>query len=144
MSNPDLSGVSCPPFFKERKPKTKKKSAAEKREGMSARHCELLRQLPCCIGGDHPGGEVHHLKFGTGERGMGLRSTDKFGVPMCHTHHIDGVERAGSRNEQKWFRDRGVSPLDLAAGLWLVTGNLDSMRAVMLAHKGRDLGDGLK
>jgi hypothetical protein len=143
MSTPDLSKAHCEPFLKpDRKPKEKKKSAAEKRAGMSERHRVLLRQLPCCIGQDHPGGEVHHLKFGTGERGMGLRSTDKFGLPMCHAHHIDGVERAGSRNEHKWFRDRGVSPLDLAAGLWLVTGKLESMLAVMKAHRSaHDLPD---
>ena len=138
MSTPDLSKASCQPFFKPlRAQKAKKKSAADKREGMSERHLELIRKLPCCVGGDHPGGEAHHLKLGTKERGMGLRSTDKNTVPMCHEHHINGIERAGSKNEFAWFRDRGVSPLDLAAALWLVTGKLEAMLAVMRAHKER-------
>jgi hypothetical protein len=134
MNTPDLSKAHCEPFFKKpRAPKTKKKSAAEKREGMSKQHLELIRQLPCCVGQNHPGGEAHHLKI-SAERGMGMRATDKWAVPMCHDHHVNGVERAGSKNEQKWFRDRGVQPLDLAAGLWLVTGDLERMRLVMQAH----------
>lgn len=138
MSTPDLSKLNCEPFFKApRAPKRKKKTAAEKREGMSDKHLEMIRKLPCCVGMDHPGGEAHHLKLGTKERGIGLRSTDKNAVPMCHEHHINGVERAGSKNEFRWFRDRGVSPLDLAAALWLVTGNLESMQKVMQAHKER-------
>jgi hypothetical protein len=138
MNTPDLSKASCPSFFKApRAPKQKKKSAAEKREGMSERHLELIRKLPCCCCGQ-AGGQAHHLKLGTGERGMGLRSTDKNAVPMCHDHHINGVERAGAKNEFKWFMKRGVNPLDLAAGLWAVTGNIESMLAVMTAHKQRD------
>ena len=123
-----------PNFKPDRAPKTKKKSAASKREGMSERHLELIRQLPCCIGCDHPGGDPHHLKNGTGERGMGLRSTDKWAVPMCRAHH-DEIERAGSKNEQEWFKARGFKPLALAARLWIVTGSLDQMRAVLLARK---------
>ena len=139
MSNPDLSKANCKPFFKApRAPKAKKKSAADKREGMSERHLELIRQLPCCVGQDHPGGEAHHLKI-SAERGMGMRATDKWAVPICHDHHINGVERVGSKNELKWFQQRGVKPLDLAAGLWLVTGKLESMLAVMAAHKGHHL-----
>ena len=134
MSTPDLSKPFCAPFFKApRGPKVKKKSAAEKREGMSEKHLALIRQLPCCVC-QRPSGEAHHLKI-SAERGMGMRATDKWAVPLCHEDHINGVERVGSRNEVAWFRKHGVSPLDLAAGLWAVTGNLDAMQAVMLAHK---------
>jgi hypothetical protein len=126
------------PFFKPpRAPKVKKKSAADKRDGQSERHLELIRQLPCCCCGQ-AGGEAHHLKLGTGERGMGLRSTDKWTVPMCNWEHGE-VERAGSKNEWKWFERRGIACLDLAAGLWAVTGNLEAMALVMQAHRQREL-----
>ena len=141
MSTPDLSKASCNPFFKApRAPKAKKKSAADKREGMSERHLELIRQLPCCVcgemGTDMNPIEAHHLKI-SAERGMGMRATDKWAVPLHHEEHINGVERVGSRNELKWFQSRGVHVMDLAAGIWLVTGKLEAMLAVMRAHKER-------
>ncbi len=138
MSTPDLSKPACAPFFKQRTPRVKKKSAAEKREGMSAKHIALIRKLPCCVCQRNPGGTAHHLKLGTSDRGMGMRSSDKFAIPMCADCHLNGIERAGSKNEWTWFKSRGVNPLDLAAGLWAVTGNLEAMRAVMLAHKERE------
>jgi len=128
------------PNFKVRKPKEKKKSAAEKREGMSEKHLALIRQLPCCVCG-RAGGEAHHCKYGTGERGMGLRSTDKFAIPLCNEDHINGVERVGSRNEHAWFVKRGVNPLDLAAGLWSVTGDLETMKRVLAAHRAKQVGE---
>lgn len=135
MSTPDLSKAHCAPFFKSRVPKAKKKSAAEKREGMSEKHLELIRHLPCCVCGKNPGGEAHHLKLGVVSRGMGMTAPDKFTLPMDHDCHINGIERAGSKNEFKWFMERGVNPLDLAAGLWAVRGDLEMMRKVMAAHR---------
>jgi hypothetical protein len=105
---------------------------------MSERHLELIRKLPCCVCGRNPGGQAHHLKLGVASRGMGMTAPDKFTVPMDEDCHLNGIERAGSKNEYRWFMERGVNPLDLAAGLWAVTGNLESMLAVMAAHKERD------
>lgn len=123
---------------RERERRTRK-SGAEKREGNSERHLDLLRQLPCCITGKTPAGEVHHLKGAAArlERGMGQRATDKWGVPLSRIPH-DAVERIGSRHEHAWFRENGIAdPYELAAALWQATGDLDRMRRVLQAHMGR-------
>lgn len=121
------------------KAKSTRKSAAEKREGNSERHLELLRLLPCCITGQTPAGEVHHLKGGAArlERGMGQRATDQWGVPLSRIPH-DALERIGSRLEHAFFRERGIAdPYELAAALWQATGDLDRMRKIVQAHMGR-------
>jgi hypothetical protein len=155
MTTPDLSKPACPSFFKApRAPKQKKKSAAEKRPGMSDAHLKLISQLPCCIPGcihcaaalaeEEAGNrderlygiDPHHLKC-MGGRGMGMRATDRWAVPMCRAHH-DEVEHKGSAAEFGWFEKRSVNPIDLANSLWGITGNLDAMRAVMQAHRSRE------
>lgn len=114
-----------------RKAKPDKKKS---RPGNSQDHLALVRQLPCLKCLELPCGEVHHLKFGTGERGMGQRSTDRWGVPLCHEHHME-VERAGTKNETKWFAHIGVDALDFANNLWHATGSLPRMLAVFKAHR---------
>lgn len=105
----------------------------KERPGMSEEHVECIRSLPCCTCRKRPRSQIHHLKAGTGERGAGLRSTDKWGVPLCGDCH-DGVERAGSRNEKKWFEERGLGSNELARDLWLNTGDVPRMLRVLQAH----------
>lgn len=120
-----------------KKPKTPKRKANSKRvkqrAGMSPAHLECIRKLPCCVSRRMPGGEAHHLKAGTRERGMGLRSTDKWALPMSPDKHGE-VERVGTRNELAWFRERGIDAHALAAALWANTGNVPRMIAVLKAH----------
>jgi hypothetical protein len=121
--------------FKKPKDGRKRKNSqrSRKRPGMSADHLSLIRQMPCCITLVMPGGEAHHVKSNTGERGMGLRSTDKWAVPMAHEPHME-VERVGSRKERIWFRERGIDVHALAAALWANTGDLPRMIAVLMVH----------
>ena len=121
--------------FRNRSTSHKRKNSEryKDRPGMSEAHLALIRQLPCCITGKRPGGEVHHLKDGTGERGMGLRSTDKWGVPLCHHVHMD-VEAAGTRNERAWFLARGIDPIVLAKDLWGASGDLEKMIKIVESH----------
>lgn len=114
------------------KPKHKNSAWRDKRPGMSEDHLALIRQLPCCVTRGL-GGEAHHLKSGTGERGMAVRSTDRWAVPMGHDAHME-VERAGTRNEASWFAERGIDPHELARDLWAATGDLERMRKVLAAH----------
>lgn len=96
------------------KPRVKR----EEREGNDSAHLAYLRNLPCCVTLKVPAGTVHHLKQGTGERGAGMRSSDKWGVPLAMEPHME-LERQGSRNETRWFAERGIpAPLDLAAALY--------------------------
>lgn len=105
------------------------------RDGNSKAHLACIRKLPCCVCLKMPGGEAHHLKA-TGQRGMGMRSPDKEAVPMCNDCHINGVERAGSKNELAWFEKRGIQALDLAKALWDSTGDVPKMVRIVLAQRG--------
>lgn len=108
------------------------------RPGMSEAHLALIRKMPCTVCPKMPGGEAHHLKDTPDkDRGMGVRSTDKWAVPLCHEHHIHGVERAGTKNEHAWFKERGIeNVVVLASDLWKITGNLPQMVKVLMAHRG--------
>ena len=108
----------------------------DKRPGMSDDHCAQIRKLPCAACHSVPSGTIHHLKSGTGERGMGLRATDKWGVPLCMTHH-DTIERAGTRNEVGQCKKWGFDPHDLSRALWASTGLADTMRKIVMATGGK-------
>ena len=108
-----------------------KKRPKKKRKGMDKKHLENIRKLPCLVCGDVPS-EVHHLKQGTGERGMGLRSTDRWAVPLCHAHHINGVEKLASTQEAVWFMSYGIhNPLEIAAELWEARGDPEKMHGII-------------
>ena len=113
----------------------KRKDTREDREGNSNAHLEAIRKLPCCITLKMPAGEAHHLKAGTGERGAGMRSSDKWAVPICRAAH-DEVERVGSRNEPAWFKDRGIAePVELASALWGASPDVERMTKIVIAHR---------
>lgn len=106
------------------------------REGNSEAHLAAIRKLPCCIPGcNKVGCDPHHLKAGTGERGMALRSSDRFTVPLCRPHH-DEVERISSRGEPAWFAKHGIDPINLAGALWAASPDAAAMTKIVLAHKG--------
>lgn len=113
----------------------KQSDAAERRPGMSEAHCAAIRKCPCAACLRIPAGEIHHLKHGTKTRGMGLRSTDRFGVPLCRSHHEE-IERAGTKNETSKFKSWGIDDvLDLTAGLWAVSPDVPQMTKVLIANK---------
>lgn len=117
--------------------KAKRVDTREDRDGNDNVHLAALRKCPCIVTGKQPAGEAHHLKQNTKDRGMGMRSSDKWAVPLSHIPHME-LEGVGSRNETKWFQDRGVpAPLDLAADLYRVSPDVTKMRAVIKAHTGR-------
>jgi hypothetical protein len=122
-----------PRFKQARAPKTRGRKARDERPGMSAGYLAAIRKLPSCISGKSPC-EAHHLKC-AGGRGVGLRAEDKWALPLTHDEHINGVERIGSRNEFKWFQDRGINPLDLATALWAAWPDQEKMLSVLIAHR---------
>lgn len=107
------------------------------REGNDDKHLAALRKCPCIVTLRVPAGEVHHLKQGTGERGMGMRSSDRWGVPMSRVPHEE-LERQGSRNEARWLAEHGIqAPLDLAERLWKASPDVALMTRIILAHRGK-------
>lgn len=94
-----------------------------------------IKHLPCAGCERHPPSDPHHLKQGTGERGMAFRSGDNWAIPLCRPCH-DAVENIGSKNEGAWFQKRGILPLMLAAELWAARKSLDDMATVLEKHRG--------
>jgi len=119
--------------------KAKARKSSDKRAerpGNSEEHLAALRKCPCVITLRVPAGEVHHLKQGTNERGAGMRSSDKWGLPLAHGPHME-LERESSRNEARWFERHGVdAPIDLAAALWAASPDVARMTKIILAHRG--------
>ena len=112
--------------------KPREKRAA--RPGNSEAHLSALRRCPCVATLKMPAGEVHHLKQGTGERGAGLRASDRWGVPLSRVPH-EIVERAGSRRETATLASLGVrDPIGLASALWQASPNVAAMTKIILAH----------
>ena len=115
-------------------PREKRTKARDQRPGMSDAHLDLIRSLPCCACGAQPRSEAHHL-LQTGTRGMGLRSPDKYTVPLCTACHTD-LHGNGSRREASWFAQHGIhAPVVLALGLWDCRGNPERMPKVVEAHR---------
>lgn len=122
--------------FKQRglkKPKHQNSRWREDREGMDEKHLAMIRQMPCTHCLKIPACEAHHLKC-TGERGMSIKSTDRWTVPLCRIHH-DEVENVGAKREIAWFQDIGLDPLELAQDLWKARGALPRMVRVLMAHR---------
>jgi len=122
-----------PRFKVQRDPNRKRVSTASKRPGMDPDYLEKIRRLPSCISWKIPC-EAHHLRV-KGERGVGLKSTDRWAVPLTAEEHRD-VHTVGSRREAVWFKDRGIDCYALCYALWANRYSEESMRLVLAAHRG--------
>ena len=122
--------------FKESKNPNRKGSpkASARRPGMDAEHLKNIRELPSCISGKGPPCDPHHLKI-KGERGVSLRSTDRWAVPLTREEHME-VENLGSRREERWFLDKGIRCYELANALWGARGFKEVMLKIIEAHRG--------
>jgi hypothetical protein len=123
------------PSLKERS--KKHVSSQERREGNSAAHKHAICSLPCCVCGRAPPVDPHHLKSGPAkaERGIGMKATDRFLVPLCRICH-SAVERVGSRREFEWFAANSIDePYQMAYALWNCTPKTpEAMLPVLAAH----------
>ena len=81
---------------------------------LDAAHCNDIRQLPCVVCGAPPRNEAHHIKRGTKQRGLTLKSDDTWVIPLC-PHHHRMVELLGPTFEPLWM---GI----LAKELWDYSG----------------------
>jgi hypothetical protein len=79
-------------------------------------HLRFVAKQPCVVCGRQPC-DPHHLKFAQ-VRGLSLKVSDEFTVPLCRVHHRE-LHRAGK--EVEWWSHTGIEPLAIARDLWLVT-----------------------
>jgi hypothetical protein len=49
------------------------------------------------------------------QRGLALKVSDEFTVPLCATHHSEN-HRTG--DERRWWEEKKIDPLKVARDLW--------------------------
>ena len=98
----------------------------------SKAHLALVRQLPSCLSFSRPPNDPHHLRIKS-ERGMGMRASDRWAVPLTRREHSD-CHLVGSKKELDWFAERGLDITALATELWNATGDLKQMIEIVRKH----------
>ena len=79
-------------------------------------HLRFVANQPCLLCGRQPC-DAHHLRFAQ-SRGLSLKVSDEFTVPLCRAHHRE-LHRTG--RESDWWAKAGLEPIGLARKLWLET-----------------------
>jgi hypothetical protein len=79
-------------------------------------HLRFVAKQPCLLCGRQPC-DAHHLRFAQ-SRGLGLKVSDEFVVPLCRAHHRE-LHRTG--REPDWWAKAGLEPISLARKFWLET-----------------------
>lgn len=79
----------------------------------SKEHLKYVAEQPCVICGRQPS-HAHHVRFAQ-PKGVGLKVSDEFTVPLCAIHHH---ENHAVGNERQWWQDRKIDPLMVARKLW--------------------------
>jgi ERF superfamily len=90
----------------------------EERRRRDKMHLRLVALQPCLICGRTPS-DAHHLRFAQ-PRGMGLKTSDEFTVPLCRIHHRDN-HRFG--DEVAWWARAAIDPIKVAQKLWKLSRN---------------------
>jgi hypothetical protein len=76
-------------------------------------HLRFVASQPCLICGRSPS-HAHHVRYAQ-SRGLSLKVSDEFTVPLCaiHHHHIHTTGK-----EREWWEECKIDPLIVASGLW--------------------------
>ena len=82
----------------------------------SKEHLRFVAQQPCLICGRKPA-HAHHIRYAQ-SRGLSLKVSDEFTVPLCATHHSEN-HRTG--DERRWWEEHKIDPLGVARDLWEAT-----------------------
>jgi DNA recombination protein Rad52 len=78
-------------------------------------HLKYVRTQPCLICSRTPS-DAHHLRFAQ-SRGISLKVSDEFTVPLCRVHH-DQLHQSGKEIDWWSAMDRDIDPLAIARTLW--------------------------
>jgi DNA recombination protein Rad52 len=76
-------------------------------------HLRFVASRPCLICGRSPS-HAHHVRYAQ-SKGLSLKVSDEFTVPLCaiHHHHIHATGK-----EREWWQERNIDPLFVASDLW--------------------------
>jgi hypothetical protein len=86
---------------------------AEPKRIRSKEHLRFVASRPCVICG-RTSAHAHHIRYAQ-PRGLALKVSDEFTVPLCAIHH-DENHRTG--DERRWWEKRKIDPLAIAQSLW--------------------------
>lgn len=86
----------------------------EPKRHRSKEHLRFVASQPCLICGRVPS-HAHHIRYAQ-SRGLALKVSDEFTVPLCAIHH---AENHTTGDERPWWEKHNIDPLPLAEGLWL-------------------------
>jgi hypothetical protein len=86
----------------------------------SKEHLRFVARQPCLICGRTPS-QAHHIRYAQ-PRGLGLKVSDEFTVPLCAIHHTE-IHATG--DERRWWQEREIDPLPIAQGFWRRNNGLD-------------------
>ena len=76
-------------------------------------HLRFVAQQPCVICGRAPT-HAHHVRYAQA-KGIALKVSDQFTVPLCAIHH---GENHSTGDERRWWHERKIDPLVIAEELW--------------------------
>jgi DNA recombination protein Rad52 len=79
----------------------------------SKEHLRFVASQPCLICGRSPS-HAHHIRYSQ-SRGLSLKVSDEFTVPLCAIHHHQ-IHTTGK--EREWWEERNMDPLKVAMSLW--------------------------
>jgi hypothetical protein len=79
-------------------------------------HLQFVAGQSCLVCGRQPC-DAHHLRF-MQSRGLSLKVSDEFTVPLCRVHHRE-LHRAGL--ETRWWQTVGIDAIAIARKLWIET-----------------------
>jgi DNA recombination protein Rad52 len=86
---------------------------SEPKRVRSKEHLRFVARQPCLICGRAPS-HAHHVRFAQ-SRGLGLKVSDEFTVPLCAIHHSE-IHATG--DERGWWVQHKIDPLAIAHALW--------------------------
>jgi hypothetical protein len=76
-------------------------------------HLRFVATQPCLVCGRSPS-HAHHVRYAQ-PKGLSLKVSDEFTVPLCAIHHHN-IHTTG--NERAWWEEQSIDPLKVAANLW--------------------------
>ena len=100
-------------------------------------HLCYVASQPCVICGRSPS-HPHHVRYAQ-SRGVGLKVSDEFVIPLCAIHHRQLHE---TTKEREWWQEQKIDPLMIAAALWRDSQRRSLVPEQKAAHSQTDLVQG--
>src|SRR5262249_34173531 len=75
----------------------------------SKEHLRFVARQACLICGRSPA-QAHHIRYAQ-PRGLGIKVSDEFTVPLCAIHH---TQNHATGDEKRWWQEHKIDPLVVA------------------------------